>query len=475
MSGGDEYYLIFCHGYSVNQNEYVAQVHWNGSTLYYIGAYSHSGGNGAYNSTQVVITAQTWYHFALVRDGSTMLSYINGVLQESSSAFNDNTGATAVTDGFNLGMVTHPSADWGVGLIDDFAVFDRALIAQEISNIYNGVTPTPTPTATPTPTDTPTPSPSPTPSPTPSPSPTVTPTPSPTPTPTVTATPTPCVVGGNITGVVTDAETGNPIADATVVLVQGTTPIDSTTTNAQGAYTFQGVDEGDYTVAVQADGYEDATPVTVTVVCDETTTQDFSLTPTPCVGNISGQVTDAVTGDAIAGATVALTIPTSPPDMGDIIAITTTNAQGTYAFQDVDCGSYAVTADATGYEYAMTAPVTVVADQTTQADYSLTPIASCDIATAISVPASVTVTKGASTEVIVTVTGEDGCAVVGDKVKATSNNTSIATVSPSKVTTDANGQATFTITGNAKGSAKVTFKERTADLKTKTTVDVTKP
>ena len=73
-----------------------------------------------------------------------------------------------------------------------------------------------------------------------------------------------------------------------------------------------------------------------------------------------------------------------------------------------------------------------------------------------------------------TVTGEDGCAVVGDKVKATSNNTSIATVSPSKVKTDANGQATFTITGNKKGSAKVKFRESTANLKTKVSVKVVK-
>jgi hypothetical protein len=64
--------------------------------------------------------------------------------------------------------------------------------------------------------------------------------------------------------------------------------------------------------------------------------------------------------------------------------------------------------------------------------------------------------------------------VVGDTVKATSNNTGIATVSPSKAKTDASGQATFTITGNKKGSAKVTFKEKTANLKTKTTVTVTK-
>jgi hypothetical protein len=75
--------------------------------------------------------------------------------------------------------------------------------------------------------------------------------------------------------------------------------------------------------------------------------------------------------------------------------------------------------------------------------------------------------------VTVTATGADGCKVVNDKVKATSNNTSIATVSPSKAITDTNGQATFTITGNAKGTAKVKFRESTANLKAKTTVTVT--
>jgi hypothetical protein len=54
------------------------------------------------------------------------------------------------------------------------------------------------------------------------------------------------------------------------------------------------------------------------------------------------------------------------------------------------------------------------------------------------------------------------------------SDSSIATVSPSKAKTDANGQATFTITGNKNGSAKVKFTEKTATLKTKTTVDVTK-
>jgi hypothetical protein len=106
-------------------------------------------------------------------------------------------------------------------------------------------------------------------------------------------------------------------------------------------------------------------------------------------------------------------------------------------------------------------------------DLSASITRSCDVAKAItSSPSAVTVLKGTSTEITLTVTGANGCAVVGDKVKATSNNTSIATVSPSKATTDANGQVKFTITGNARGSAKVKFREYTANLKTKVNVEV---
>lgn len=73
-----------------------------------------------------------------------------------------------------------------------------------------------------------------------------------------------------------------------------------------------------------------------------------------------------------------------------------------------------------------------------------------------------------------TVTCVNGYAIVDNKVKASVNDSSVATVSPSKMKTDANGRATFMVTGNKKGSAKVTFKEFTVNLKTMTTVEVGK-
>ena len=121
-----------------------------------------------------------------------------------------------------------------------------------------------------------------------------------------------------------------------------------------------------------------------------------------------------------------------------------------------------------------TATVTATPTPTVTPTKTPTPV-SCDVATAITSSSSiVTVAKGNSTTVTVTVTGANGCRVANDTVGVSWNNRSIATVSPSKQKTNASGQATFTITGNKNGSAKVTFKETTANRKTKTTVKVTK-
>jgi len=117
---------------------------------------------------------------------------------------------------------------------------------------------------------------------------------------------------------------------------------------------------------------------------------------------------------------------------------------------------------------------TATATPTATVTKTPTPI-SCDVATAITSSSStVTVAKGNSTTVTITVTGAGGCREERDTVSASSSDRSVATVSPSKATTNASGQATFTIRGSQKGSAKVTFKESTANLKTKVQVKVTK-
>ncbi len=96
-----------------------------------------------------------------------------------------------------------------------------------------------------------------------------------------------CTAGpaGTLTGTVTDADTGDPIADATV-----TAGAFSTETTADGSYTFI-LPVGSYDMTAAAFGYETATATGVQVLEDQTTTQSFTLQPVPRA-TVSGTVND---------------------------------------------------------------------------------------------------------------------------------------------------------------------------------------
>lgn len=150
-------------------------------------------------------------------------------------------------------------------------------------------------------------------------------------------------IPGTISGVVTDASNGTPLAGATV----STQPATSTaTTSAQGAYTISNVPPGNYTVTATRAGYN-PNSVAAAVVSSQTTTSNVPLTPLP--GSITGVVTDAANGALLAGATVS-TVPAT--------TTVTTNAQGAYTINTVPPGNYTVTATRTGYSPA-SGPTTV--------------------------------------------------------------------------------------------------------------------
>ncbi|TMD17454.1 MAG: carboxypeptidase-like regulatory domain-containing protein, partial [Chloroflexi bacterium] len=156
---------------------------------------------------------------------------------------------------------------------------------------------------------------------------------------------------GTITGTVTDAGTGAPIAGATVSYSGG-----STTTDGSGAYTLANVAEGSYSVTAGATGYTSQSR-TVTVGPGGTATQNFALTRPN--GAITGTVTSAATGSPISGATVSYSGGS-----------TTTNGSGQYTLLNVAPGTYSVTASATGYS-SKSQSVAVGSGQTATANFAL--------------------------------------------------------------------------------------------------------
>ena len=144
---------------------------------------------------------------------------------------------------------------------------------------------------------------------------------------------------GTILGSVTDALTGSPLPNASISYSGG-----ASTTDSNGKYSLSGVPAGNTTVTATSSGYVSQN-ATVTIVSGGTTTQNFALPPLP--GSVSGQITDAVTGQPIAGATVSYAGGSTNCD-----------GSGLYSLPSVIEGSYMFTASVTGYNsQTMTANV----------------------------------------------------------------------------------------------------------------------
>ena len=158
---------------------------------------------------------------------------------------------------------------------------------------------------------------------------------------------------GSITGTVTDAEDGSAIAGATVT--DGTR---TTTTDATGGYTIADIPPGTYQVTASRSGYQSSS-LTVTVVSGATAVANLALNEITTPGSITGTVTDAEDGSAIASATVT-----------DGTRTVLTDAAGQYTINDVPPGTYEVTASKSGYE-SSTSTVTVVSGGTAVMNFSL--------------------------------------------------------------------------------------------------------
>ncbi|WP_226038856.1 carboxypeptidase regulatory-like domain-containing protein [Natrinema sp. DC36] len=157
-----------------------------------------------------------------------------------------------------------------------------------------------------------------------------------------TLTPTRDESAGNetsIAGTVTDAETGEPISNASVTVI-GDSQTDETTTDSEGAFELAGLPgDRDYAVTVEKRGYEPTTETT-TVPAGETATVDVSLAG---VGSIAVAVTDAHFDEPIESATVEAT-----GARGTYSGVRVSD--GTYRIENVPSrGDYELRVHATGY------------------------------------------------------------------------------------------------------------------------------
>ncbi len=138
---------------------------------------------------------------------------------------------------------------------------------------------------------------------------------------------------GGLAGVVHGSK-GGPLPDARLVVTDARGEVVGTgTTGADGAYSFDGLPAGAYTLAVSAPSHR---PVAVPVeVGRARTRQDVDLPPG---ARIAGTVQAKGFGP-LPDARVTLV-----DAAGNVVAATTTGPDGTYAFTDLTAGEYTVTA-----------------------------------------------------------------------------------------------------------------------------------
>lgn len=190
-----------------------------------------------------------------------------------------------------------------------------------------------------------------------------------------------------LSGVVTSSEgRGNtPIAEAKVVLmgfggggggVQQ--KLDSTVTDAKGAYKFDSVTVGFRQVIGSKAGFQNGVAFTNVATAEGAYTANIVMTPTGGGGE-TGVVSGTVRAGTSAGSPIAnaLVVLSHAAGQGRPASIdsTRTNAQGQYSFDSVAAvNNYTMLVTAAGYNRATNSGVDVDAGDTTVANFTLTAI-----------------------------------------------------------------------------------------------------
>ena len=94
-------------------------------------AFSHGGPQAAPTVGRADVSPKAWHHLALVRQGRRVLVYLDGVLDIEADAEAE-PAPRGVPSAFTLGDRREPAASLE-GLLDEFAVYDRALSADEVA------------------------------------------------------------------------------------------------------------------------------------------------------------------------------------------------------------------------------------------------------------------------------------------------------------------------------------------------------
>lgn len=168
---------------------------------------------------------------------------------------------------------------------------------------------------------------------------------------------------GTVSGVSTDAETGLPLGQVSVRIVNSAgITVASVLTDASGAYAAEALPPGVYTVTFAKDGYA-AQSLGAIVVSGSTAVLNSSLAK--LAGSVSGTVTDSG-GNPLGDATVRIF------QNNFIVATVNTAPDGTYSISGLAPGSYVIRTEAEGFTRVLLGAA-VLPFETVSVHFMLTP------------------------------------------------------------------------------------------------------
>lgn len=167
----------------------------------------------------------------------------------------------------------------------------------------------------------------------------------------------------SISGVLTDSETGAPIPDVYIYLSGTTVPHNSaSTTDASGAYSFNALPAGSFSLSFDHPGYIN---VTKQLTLSNGQSKTFNRAVVPTNATISGHI-------AGPGGVPAADLQISAQSTGGHFAGAVTDANGDYVIPNVGAGTYTVSVGGNGTPFTLKEKkVTAVAHANVIANFTL--------------------------------------------------------------------------------------------------------
>ncbi|MBN1309270.1 MAG: carboxypeptidase regulatory-like domain-containing protein [Chitinispirillaceae bacterium] len=174
-----------------------------------------------------------------------------------------------------------------------------------------------------------------------------------------------------ISGFVIDSTTEDKLENVVVQLQSGRRTIAADTTDEEGAFSFDDVESGRYSIRASKDGYTTKT-IDDTVETDETELEVTILLDPIVTTTVEGTVTDSAEDTPLADAVVSLR------SEGRTVATDTSDSEGKYSFEEVTTGDYTVRVSLSGYT-PVSVEVTVESSEAVTVDVPLVAIPTATI------------------------------------------------------------------------------------------------